>query len=412
MIELCLGTFLVVLKYGKSPAIKQNRLGRAIYGAIQPDSNVNEDDSAISALFCGKRNLNNYLQLDVEDIDPKVLSLNFMRNVIPLLDENKRTLIVRLLQMLIEQDSIDEETHVELVNKIKKKDLVHMDEVVFEEFITGVFLYTVKNTNNLHKEKTVKEFKSFFRTVPIETYKKVDFIPQYLANTIFNDNLIRPNLTLYKQGSTIIDVVAGDVFEIARVQSPFNKINIIIPVNTSFETRIETRVGNDVVSLVSENTIHGQWINYMKKQGESISDIDLQILRSLNRNQFFKCGVRDTNVGKQNVYPMASVALVSTDRVKYYLLALSEFDKKNKAQSSKFYIEKAIDSVIDYYDIEGQGFDLYIPLVGSGRSRAGLSLQESYELIRKIILLRKNEIYGRVHIVIHHSQIDQVNLEV
>ena len=117
-------------------------------------------------------------------------------------------------------------------------------------------------------------------------------------------------------------------------------------------------------------------------------------------------------VGKQDIYPIASVASISVEGNKYYLLALSEFDEKNKAQSDISHIIKSINTVIDFYDAEGQGFDMYIPLVGSGRSRAGLSLQESYDLIKEILLKRKKDIFGRVHIVIHPNQTDQVKLEV
>ena len=93
-------------------------------------------------------------------------------------------------------------------------------------------------------------------------------------------------------------------------------------------------------------------------------------------------------------------------------MALSEFDENNKAQSDISHIKKSVNTVIDFYDTEGQGFDIFIPLVGTGRTRAVLSLQESYDLIKEILLKRKNEIFGRVHIVIHPDQADQVKLEV
>ena len=36
----------------------------------------------------------------------------------------------------------------------------------------------------------------------------------------------------------------------------------------------------------------------------------------------------------------------------------------------------------------------------------------SYDLIKEILLKRKKDIFGRVHIVIHPNQTDQVKLEV
>ena len=96
----------------------------------------------------------------------------------------------------------------------------------------------------------------------------------------------------------------------------------------------------------------------------------------------------------------------------HFLVALTEFDVFNKANTNISNVEKTIQTIIDYYDIEGQGDDLYIPLIGSGRSRSGLTLQESYELIKDSLDNRKKEIYGRVHIVIFPKQKDQISLEV
>ena len=80
--------------------------------------------------------------------------------------------------------------------------------------------------------------------------------------------------------------------------------------------------------------------------------------------------------------------------------------------SEKTYIQKSMNALLDYYDIHGQGNDLYIPLIGSGRSRTGMSSEESFQLIREILLDRKNDIYGRIHIVIHPRQLDEIELGV
>lgn len=75
-------------------------------------------------------------------------------------------------------------------------------------------------------------------------------------------------------------------------------------------------------------------------------------------------------------------------------------------------LEEALDWIVDFYDMDGQGFDLYIPLLGSGRSRVGLTAQESFDLIKNKLLQRIDDIYGRVHIVIHPEQFDQIELGV
>lgn len=407
----CVGSFLTALKICKAASTKQKQLGEKVFQTLYPQYNCGDDDSSISAIFRGKRNLNSYLQLMMYDLDPKTITFSFQENVIPLLDENKFSFLVRLLQMMIRQDAIDEETHVELVNGIKKKDLIHMDEVVLEDFLVGIFLYLIKNTDNLNKEREVKAFKAFAKEFEKTEYERVAFIDQYSSSSIFADKKIRPIITLYKNASCIIDVVAVDLFDIPAKKGPLEKVNIVIPVNTSFETRIEGKHGEVVIPLVSENTIHGQWIKYMNNKGLRSQKLDDLIELGLKKNGVVKCGVCNSVVGKNDIYPIASTAIVPIDNTNFYLTAVSKFNKKNIAESEISYIRDALNSLIDMYDIEGQGFDLYIPLIGSGRSRTGMTLQESYELMVESIINRKNEIYGRIHITIRPSQITEVELE-
>lgn len=254
-------------------------------------------------------------------------------------------------------------------------------------------------------------YKAFANEFEKTEYERVVFIDQYSSSSIFADKKIRPIITLYKKASCIIDVVAVDIFDIPAKKEPLEKVNIAIPVNTSFETRIEGKHGKVVIPLVSENTIHGQWIKYMNKRGLDSSELNELIELSLKKNGIGKCGVCNSEVGKNDIYPIASTAIVPVDNTNFYLLAVSKFNEKNKAESEISYVRESIESLLDIYDIEGQGFDLYIPLVGSGRSRTGMSLQESYELMTKSILSRKNEIYGRIHITIRPSQITEVKLE-
>lgn len=163
--------------------------------------------------------------------------------------------------------------------------------------------------------------------------------------------------------------------------------------------------------MVAKNTIHGQWITHALGSGLKIADVDRQIENSLKFNGFKKCRVSDNKTGKQDVYPIASIANVKINGVKYYLVAISEFCKKNKASSNLAHIENALKKLIDFYDEDGQGCDMYVPLIGAGRSRTGMTLQDSYDLIKTALQEQKNNIYGRIHISILPEQIKQVKLE-
>ncbi len=282
----CVGSFLTALKICKAASTKQKQLGEKVFQSLYPQYDCGDDDSSISAVFRGKRNLNSYLQLMMDDLNPKTITLYFQENVIPLLDENKFSFLVRLIQMMIRQDAIDDETHVELVNGIKKKDLVQMNEVVLEDFLVGIFLYLIKNTDNLNQEREVKAFKAFAKEFEKMEYERVTLIDQYSSSSIFADTKIRPIITLYKNATCIIDVVSVDLFDIPVKKEPLEKVNIVIPVNTSFETRIEGRHGEVVIPLVSENTIHGQWINYMNNRGLGYSELNRLIDLGLQKKWY------------------------------------------------------------------------------------------------------------------------------
>lgn len=75
-----------------------------------------------------------------------------------MLDSNKRSLIILALKDIIASDNtIEPDTIVEIVNGMTKKSIVRRDAFVFEDFIAGVFLYTVLNVENRNCEDSVKE---------------------------------------------------------------------------------------------------------------------------------------------------------------------------------------------------------------------------------------------------------------
>lgn len=63
------------------------------------------------------------------------------------------------------------------------------------------------------------------------------------------------------------------------------------------------------------------------------------------------------------------------------------------------------------YNEHGQGYPLYLPLIGTGRSRAGLDFQESYDLIITVLEENIDYIQGEITIVIQPNIIQQINTE-
>lgn len=78
------------------------------------------------------------------------------------------------------------------------------------------------------------------------------------------------------------------------------------------------------------------------------------------------------------------------------MIACSKFDKNNQAHSSRQEIIESVASLLKYYDLRGQGYKLYLPLIGTGRSRVNLSNRESYELIIDTLIKNENYIHGEI----------------
>ncbi|MCR5824109.1 MAG: DUF6430 domain-containing protein [Lachnospiraceae bacterium] len=284
-----------------------------------------------------------------------------------------------------------------------------MDEVVIEDLLGGVLLYAIEKTNNLKKEKEVREVREYAKQFDLKKYGHLTLIPGYTANGIFDDAIIRPGFTVVKRSGTIIDVIKADILEMKRDINTSGTVNVVIPFNTAFDTKFEEKIGEKTYPIVSINTLHGEWLEYVTEKRLRMNEIDVKIAASLKHNGFKKCATRICPVGKQDVFPIASLAVVKVDKMNFYLVAISDFDEKNKACSNREHVEKSILSVLDFYDANGQGDDLYIPLIGSGRSRSGMTAKESYDLIVGILKERQNAIYGRVHVVIHPTQYDEIN---
>ena len=65
--------------------------------------------------------------------------------------------------------------------------------------------------------------------------------------------------------------------------------------------------------------------------------------------------------------------------------------------------------LIKYYDKFGQGAPMYIPLMGTKKSRADITHEQSLRLIKSCILNR-NKIIGDFNIVVYNGDKDKVTI--
>ena len=100
-------------------------------------------------------------------------------------------------------------------------------------------------------------------------------------------NLAKADMvSIWKHGRNSIDVQSGDLFRFGFDNRHKKKNIVVIPVNTAFDTHVTRKLEGETYPLVSENTIHGQWLVRLKETGENLNRIDERIADSLKRAGF------------------------------------------------------------------------------------------------------------------------------
>lgn len=315
-------------------------------------SQLDLDKNRVSRLMRGKDDVPRAMRtaLGVYNIEDS-LEGGFECFIDDYLDENKIPTSLKLISDTIQSDmSINEETKAKL-NGMKN------DQVYY---LVHTFIEAVKIDNRETTEKNI----------------------------------------IWQNGNNLVEIIGGDIFKFGFGNRSIKKKNIVcIPVNTTFETKITTQTEQEQKPLVSENTLHGKWLRRWMEAGNTIKELDKRIDENIKMQELKPISEALAENGKKRCYPIGSIVNIETDNAIYYLLAISDFDKNNNARSEKEKIETALKKMLEFYDCKGQGYDLYLPLVGTGRSRAGLSYRESYDLIKKVLLENEGQIQGHITIV-------------
>lgn len=227
----------------------------------------------------------------------------------------------------------------------------------------------------------------------------VVFFTHSLFLAIQASNQVKQSIPVWHRGNSHMDCICGDLLNFG-FQNRSGRTNIVvIPVNTAFDVRISWQYEQEPNPLVSPNTIHGMWLNRWQQAGNKAEELDKRIKRSLKLHGFMPVKTASGGCGGCQQYPIGSISVIEEKNAVYYLLAISEFDEKNTAHTTPGALGKAVQSLLSFYDHHGQAAPIYLPLMGTGRSRAGLSYLESFALICDQIRDMKDNLHGSIHIV-------------
>lgn len=176
---------------------------------------------------------------------------------------------------------------------------------------------------------------------------------------------------------------------------------VVIPVNEYFDTLVD----NDVIS---ENTLHGKFVkNYF---GGDEKNLRQQITQSLKNIE--PIGINESRVsGNKKQYPLGTVCEVSKGGMIFYLVALTRFNEKHRAEVKNSEYQRVICELLNYVEQRSQGRKVRIPLVGAGHSGVSLSKQKLLEFLLFSISISDNlTLINGIDVVLHPSIESEINL--
>ena len=156
--HLCFGSYTRILLYKAAPTTLSNKkLCGLLLKVFDDYYDITEDDETVSKLLSGSQNIAPDIVRAAATIDPHLVEQYFEREIIHRLNPNKKKHIVLALKELILTDSdIAPETQLGTLSDMKKAALQSKTAFAFTEFLTDVFLYAVKNTDNRVDKKNTK----------------------------------------------------------------------------------------------------------------------------------------------------------------------------------------------------------------------------------------------------------------
>lgn len=266
------------------------------------------------------------------------------------------------------------------------------------EFLKLVFYKTKKEftssvryffDNYLDENKKQNYFESIKKDVSESDLKSKDLLfgekdfydyMSILLKEIFRiDNRVKQEKIIKAQGDNYIKAISGDLISLAfNKKGNKHKKIYVIPADSQIGTIQSENYRN---KAISPDSIHGKWLSKLNSYGKSSQNINDEIFSDSE----FGIGVFDMGI------------------TEFYLLPIADIEDNGKSFSNKDRIKSAITKLAKKYDAQGQGVEIYVPLIGTGRSRSNLSLKESFDLLVDSF---SKEMHGKINIVVYEKDVD------
>lgn len=209
-------------------------------------------------------------------------------------------------------------------------------------------------------------------------------------------------LIVLERGNAAIILRYGDLHSIAFPKKKNQKRIVLISMNTHYDTIVNNRV-------VSETSVHGQWISWMKAEGIEPDELNRRIKLAAAEQNIFPVRT-EKKEGNTEAYPKGTIIEIEHKNTRYFLLALSEFDDNLNAQTDRDQIIDVVKGICDYYDKHGCGQPMFTPLIGTGLSRANISEHDSIMIMKSLFQLYSDKIHNELNIVINKKYRNRISL--
>ena len=293
-----------------------------------------------------------------------------------------------------EDEDLDSQAVVDPFGHLTKQDVI--SQMCFEPwgFLAGTLTFVIAEARNRGAHDDCNAIDDLFCDKLMAEAASITLVDSY-------DKVGLRAHRIWANGPSSLTVTEGDLFGFASAEEvgPLKRI-AVIPVDADFTTQITTSLEELDGGGISPKSVHGKWLLSLIAGGMSRAEIDERIISVLRRQGLDGHGI-----------PIGTVSVVDLGTVAYYLLAVSRLDEGGNARSSKADIDLALSRLVDFYDRHGEGYPLYLPLIGTGLSRAHLSITESYEAIRKVFTNNRDKVHGNVSLVVLPDSWDELGID-
>ena len=277
------------------------------------------------------------------------------------------------------------EKFIRLLEEERKSNSDSFFSKTLNEAVTDALIEKIKDT--VRNSETTGAFKE-----GIEREGDPKIVLSRVSELVMvTDNREKFEKILYQSGDNSLKAISGDIIALSfnRKLATTERISVI-PVDGEFTMKVGFE-GNR--SAISKDTIHGKWLLRMEKLGYDGKRIGRKIR--------YADSPYVGRIGKINI-----------GLTEFYLVPVSRLDERGKAVSDKEDVINALSAIRDEYDVMGQGRPLYIPLLGTGRSRSGLAPLGSVEAIKVAFLSEGRKLNGNVVIIVYSKDLDKIREEI